>query len=51
MPIKSAKQFRMMQASANSDSRGIGGVNKKVAKEFFRKTSKKKKSMFAHKGD
>lgn len=45
MPIKSAKQFRLMQAAAHGkiDS----GPSPKVAKEFLAKTSHKAKSKFA----
>lgn len=46
MPVKSAKQFRMMQAAAHGASYG---PSKEVAKEFLSKTSEKKKKMFAKK--
>lgn len=46
MPIKSDKQYRLMQAAAHS-KKGIGNVPPEVAKKFLRKTSKKKKSLFA----
>lgn len=45
MPIKSAKQFRAMEASAHSKS--SIGIPSKVAKEFLNKTSHKKKSILA----
>lgn len=47
MPVKSAAQFRLMQAAAHGDA--IGGPSEAVAKEFLAKTSKKKKSIFAKK--
>lgn len=51
MPAKSAKQYRLMAAAAHS-KKGIGGIDKDVAKEFVRKTPKKKRSMFSKgKGD
>lgn len=46
MPVKSPKQFRLMEAAAHGASYG---PSKKVAKEFLSKTSEKKKSMFAKK--
>lgn len=46
MPVKSAKQFRLMQAAAHG-SVGKGGPSAKVAKEFLSKTSHKTKSIFA----
>jgi len=48
MPVKSAKQFRFMQAAAHGDL-SSAGPSSKVAKEFLNKTSHKKKSMFAKK--
>lgn len=46
MPIKSAKQFRLMEAAAHGNLKSAG-PSKEVAEEFLRKTSKKKKSLFA----
>jgi hypothetical protein len=46
MPVKSAKQFRLMEAAAHGGLRGAG-PSKAVAEEFLKKTPKKKKSMFA----
>lgn len=50
MPIKSAKQFRLMQAAKKGNLHKIG-PSPEVAKEFLKKTSKKKKSIFAKKTD
>ena len=47
MPAKSAKQYRFMQAVAHGKSKGVGGLTKDVAKEFIKKTPKKKRSIFA----
>jgi hypothetical protein len=44
MPIKSSKQYKFMRAASNK--KGIGGIEPSVAKEFLRKTSDKKKSLF-----
>jgi hypothetical protein len=49
MPIKSAKQFRLMQAAAHGGA-GKGGPSPAVAKEFLSKTPHKEKSIFAKKG-
>jgi hypothetical protein len=51
MPIKSPKQFRLMEmmAHAKEGMKGIG-PSPKVAKDFLNKTSKKKKSLFAKAG-
>lgn len=38
--------MRLIRASASSQ-RGIGGVKPEVAREFLRKTSKKKRTMFS----
>lgn len=46
MPVKSAKQFRAMQAAAHGKS-GFG-IPEGVAKEFLSKTSEEKKKKFAH---
>jgi len=46
MPVKSAKQFRLMQA-AKHGSLKAGGPSKEVAEKFLRKTSEKQKSKFA----
>lgn len=45
MPVKSAKQFRAMEAAANGNS-GFG-IPESVAKEFLSNTSHEKKSKFA----
>jgi len=44
MPVKSPKQFRMMEAAANGANYG---PSKNVAKEMLSKTPEKTKSMFA----
>ena len=44
MPIKSAKQYRLMQAAAHGASYG---PSEAVAKEFIQKTSKKQRKKFA----
>ena len=48
MPIKSPKQFRLMEMAAHA-KKGMKniGPSPKVAKEFLSKTSPKKKSLFA----
>ncbi len=46
MPVKSAKQFRFMEAAAHGGLKSLG-PSPKVAQEFLDKTPKKKKSMFA----
>jgi len=46
MPVKSGKQFRLMEAAAHGSLKGAG-PSPEVAKEFLRKTPHKKKSMFA----
>ena len=47
MPIKSSKQFRLMEAAAHNDLKGAGGPSPSVAKEFLSATSHKTKSNFA----
>jgi hypothetical protein len=47
MPVKSAKQFRFMEAAAHGGLKKSTAPSKKVADEFLNKTSEKKKSMFA----
>lgn len=47
MPAKSARQFRLMQAVAHGNAKGIGGLTKNMAKEFVKKTSKRKRSLFS----
>jgi len=49
MPVKSAKQFRFMQAMAGgAKKKGKGiGPSPDVAKEFLAKTPTGKKKMFA----
>ena len=44
MPVKSAKQFRLMEAAAHGADYG---PSPKVAKEMLAKTPHKKKSMMA----
>jgi hypothetical protein len=48
MPIKSAKQFRLMEAAKHGNLTSAG-PSKKVAEEFLAKTSHKAKSKFAKK--
>lgn len=49
-PVKSAKQFRFMQAMAHGQKSRKGiGPSPEVAKEFLSKTSEKKKKQFAKK--
>lgn len=45
MPVKSAAQFRLMQAALHGSVKN--GPSKAVAKEFLSKTSHKDKSKFA----
>jgi hypothetical protein len=47
MPVKSAKQFRLMEAAANGSA--IGGPSEAVAKEMLAKTPHSVKSSFAKK--
>jgi hypothetical protein len=47
MPVKSAKQFRMMEAAAHGGLKGMAGPSAKVAKEFLDKTPEGTKSTFA----
>ena len=62
MPAKSAKQYKFFQAILHSKDRdkdskrkGIGGlkksnkskISKRVAREFIKNTSKKKRTMFS----
>ena len=44
MPVKSAKQFRLMEAAAHGANYG---PSKKVAAEMISATPKKKKHLFA----
>ena len=46
MPVKSAKQFRFMEAAANGGLHGTG-PSPEVAKEFLAKTPHAVKSNFA----
>lgn len=47
MPAKSAKQFRFMEMAAHNPSKMRSvGPSKKVAEEFIKKTSPKKRSQF-----
>lgn len=48
MPVKSAKQFRFMEAAAHGKLKSMG-PSPEVAKEFLSKTSHAKKSQFAKK--
>lgn len=51
MPVKSAKQFRFMQAMAHGKKAKKGiGPSPEVAKEFLEKTPHATKSRFAKKG-
>ena len=51
MPVKSAKQFRFMEAMAHGKKKKGNlhkvGPSPAVAQEFLDKTSEKKKSIFA----
>lgn len=47
MPVKSAKQFRFMEAAVHGGLKGTGGPSPEVAKEFLNKTPHKTKSNFA----
>jgi hypothetical protein len=49
MPIKSKKQFGLMQAAAHGSLKGAG-PSPEVAKEMLGKTSHMKKSAFAKMG-
>lgn len=50
MPVKSAKQFRFMEAMAHGKKARKGiGPSKEVAEEFLSKTPHKTKSAFAKK--
>ena len=49
MPVKSAAQFRLMQAAAHGKLKG-DGPSPSVAKEFLSKTSHAKKSKMARMG-
>ena len=46
MPVKSAKQFRLMEAAKHGDLKGPG-PSVKVADDFLAATSHKDKSSFA----
>jgi hypothetical protein len=48
MPAKSGKQYRFMAMVAHSPKK-MGGPSEAVAKEFIKKTSKKKRSEWAKK--
>jgi len=45
MPIKSAKQYRLMRAAADGSVKD--GPSKEVAREFLSETGHKKRSEFA----
>jgi hypothetical protein len=47
MPVKSAKQWRFMQAAAHGGLKGPQQVPEAVAKEFIKKTSPKKRRLFS----
>lgn len=47
MPIKSKKQWRLMQVAAHGKLRHAAGPSPEVAKEMINKTSKEKRSKFA----
>ena len=47
MPVKSAKQFRFMEAAAHGGLSNMAGPSKAVASEFLDKTSHATKSSFA----
>lgn len=47
MPVKSAKQFRFMEAAAHGGLKGMAGPSKAVASEFLSKTPESTKSSFA----
>lgn len=47
MPVKSARQFRFMEAAKSGNLRGTGGPSPAVAQEFLQKTPKSTKSKFA----
>lgn len=47
MPVKSAKQFRLMEAAAHGGLKSAAGPSPAVAKEFIKKTSKDNRSKFA----
>lgn len=50
MPAKSAKQYKFMQMMAHNPGmakkKGMKSIKPSVAKEFIKKTPKKKRSMF-----
>ena len=46
MPAKSGKQYRYMAMIAGGKKPRIGGPSKAVAKEFVKKTSKKKRKLW-----
>lgn len=49
MPIKSKKQYGLMQAAAHGNLKSGIGPSPEVAKEFIHKTPASKRSMFAKK--
>lgn len=49
MPVKSAKQYRLMQAAAHGKTKSGIGPSPEVAKEFINKTPSSKRRMFAKK--
>ena len=52
MPVKSAAQYKLMQAVAHETKSNKGvGPSEDVAKEFIKKTPKKKRSLFMKKRD
>jgi len=49
MPVKSAKQFRMMEGIAHGSKMKSAGPSPAVADEMLKKTPHKMKSLFAKK--
>lgn len=47
MPVKSAKQWRMMGAARSGNLKSAGGPSPSVAKEFMEKTPESKRRKFA----
>lgn len=47
MPVKSASQFRLMEAASHGNLKGAGKPSKQVANEFLNATPHKTKSNFA----
>lgn len=49
MPAKSAAQYKFMQMMAHDKKKMNAGPSPEVAKEFIKKTPKKKRSLFMKK--